>query len=182
MFSLLAALLLPTTSYAITDRHGGPVLDLGAGFALGDAPAVPQLGLQASLLWWTGEYDEAYAFGRYWAVGVTGRVDWRKNSWRVMPMLEVRNGMDLFVAGVHGFGAVGPLLSNTQLDVEADSVGKLGVAARAGIGLKLRRSRFVGINLRLEGGADYLPSGKVGGAFGALIGFGYARPLGEVPR
>ncbi|MBT3224528.1 MAG: hypothetical protein HN348_36130 [Proteobacteria bacterium] len=165
---LVLALFLALTppAHALAEPKSGPYVDLGVGLGAGDAPFAAGLGWQAGFGWWVGPYDRSYAFGRFWSIGATLRQDWIKNSLHTAPLLEVRRGMDLFVAGGHIFFAGGPTV-----------VGKsVGPTARVGIGAKFRRHRFWGLTLRLEGGASYVdkvPSGQMG----VLLGGSFARPI-----
>jgi hypothetical protein len=159
-------------SFALTSRQHGPALDLGVGLGVGAAPARPMLGIAASAGWWVGTYDDEYAFGRYWALGPTVRVDLGRGA-RVAPTLELRRGLELFVAGVAPFVAVGPVLTG-------DGV---GATARIGLNGKLRRTRSVGLTVRFEGGADWV-AGAPSFTGGLLLGGAWARPIsgGDRPR
>lgn len=152
---------------ALTSKQGGPSFDLAAGLGLRGAPVHPAVGGQLSLGWWTGVYDDQYAFGRYWWIGTTVRADWRPDTFGLTPMLEIRRGLELIVVGVAPFVAGG-----LTVDPGGDTLGATG---RAGVELKFRRSRYWGLSLRLEAGADVVDS-TVGFAGGALIGVSFARP------
>lgn len=169
MLVLLLALHAP--AQALTSHQGGPALDLAAGLGMGGRPLKPAVGGQLSLGWWAGTYDDQYAFGRYWWIGPTARVDWNPDALAITPMLELRRGLELFVAGVAPFLAGGVTLS-----IPAEGAAPpLGWTARGGVQLKLRRTRFFGLSLRLEGGADGVGD-AVGFAGGALLGVSWARP------
>src|SRR5262245_53965819 len=103
-------LLALSDAHALTSRQGGPAVDLAAGLGIRDVPVHPGLGGQLSLGWWLGTYDDQYAFGRYWGLGTTLRADWHPTGTALAPMLEVRRGLELFVAGIAPFVAGGLVL------------------------------------------------------------------------
>jgi hypothetical protein len=165
---LLALAVAP--SLALQRPQSGPTIELGVGPAMGARPAGFAAAGQLSLGWWFGPYDDDYALGRFWAVAATGRIDvvTRDGSVRLAPMLEIRRGMDLFVLAPHGFIAAGPLLAD----------GGVGVTARAGGGLKFRRTRKLGFTGRLEAGVDYL-AGSYSPVVGLTLGGGWSSPVGQ---
>jgi hypothetical protein len=166
--SILLVLLSAVPADALTSRQGGPSLDVAAGLGLRGSPALlPSAGGMVSAGWWTGTYDDQYAFGRYWWVGPTVRVDWHPDALGLAPMLELRRGLELFVAGVAPFLAVGPALAFAEDPT-------VGLTARTGLNVKLRRTRYLGLTLRLEGGVDV--ADRVGFGGGALLGVAFARP------
>ena len=170
MFSILWLSL--SSALALTSQQGGPAFDLAAGLGLRGAPVRPAVGGQLSLGWWTGVYDDQYAFGRYWWIGPTVRADWRSDGFGVSPMLEIRRGLELIVFGVSPFLAGGVTIAPSGVDPEQDAIGFTG---RGGVQLKFRRTRYWGLSLRLEGGVDVIDS-AVGFAGGVLIGPSFARP------
>ncbi|MBX2798213.1 MAG: hypothetical protein KTR31_11100 [Myxococcales bacterium] len=177
MTALLMIATWGTQAHALSTRQSGPGFDLAAGLGMGGAPVRAGLGGQLSAGWWTGRYDEAYALGRYWWVGVTGRVDTPFDGATVAPMLEIRRGVEVLVGGLHGFVSGGPV----QFVVSEGPAPALGWTARAGVAGKFRRSRFVGLTLRLEGGANVV-AGKPSAVVGVLVGLSYARPASKVQR
>lgn len=164
---LALALLLASPAQALTSHQSGPALDLAAGLGLGGAPLRASVGGEVSLGWWLGVYDDQYAFGRYWWLGATGHVDWRPDALAIVPMVEVRRGLELIVAGLY-IGAGGGL-------VLVPEVPEPGWTGRLSVGAKFRRSRFFGLTLRLEGGVD-VRGDAVGFGGGALLGVAFARP------
>jgi hypothetical protein len=164
---LLSVWLLVSPALALTSQQGGPAFDLGVGLGLRGSPVRPTAGGQVSIGWWTGTYDDQYAFGRYWWIGPTVRVDWRPDAFGLTPMLEIRRGVELIVVGIAPFVAGGLTVDPGQAVV--------GFTGRGGLQLKFRRSRYWGISLRLEGGVDVVES-TVGFAGGALLGASFARP------
>jgi hypothetical protein len=167
---MLPLAFLSCTASALTSHQSGPLLDLGAGIGLRDTPIAPSFAGELSFGWWLGLYDDQYAFGRYWAVVGTGRFD-AGDGLALTPTLEVRRGLDLIVAGLYG-----GLSGGAVLDLGGDSP---GWTARGSIGAKLRRSRFLGLTLRLEAGVDGR-EGELGFAGGALLGVGFARPAHRI--
>ena len=168
---LIALLAAPT--HALTSRQGGPSLDLAAGLGFRPIPVQPALGGAASFGWWTGTYDDQFSFGKYWWVGATARIDWRPDATGLTPMIEIRRGLELIVAGIAPFVAGGPVLT-------LDPAGApLGYTGRAGLMLKFRRTRFWGISARLSGGVDGI-GGRVGFGGGVLFGASFARPSKEI--
>ena len=165
---LLLSLVAP--AHALTQTQAGPLFTLAAGGSLTGAPVQPSAAGQLSFGAWFGTYDDAYSFGRYWAVVQTTRVDLlsARGDTTVAPMLELRRGLDILVANVAGFVAGGPAL------VVADGT-TLGGTARAGVDAKWRRTRFWGLTVRLEGGVDVL-DGAVQPTAAVLVGAGFARP------
>lgn len=174
MHAFVSLWLLLAPAHAITRSQSGPIVEAGVGASITQAPVRPALAGQLSLGWWRGTYDDAYAFGRYWALVQTTRIDALATSgvWTLAPMLELRRGIDIFVANPAGFLAVGPVLA---LPVAVQGEPAVGVTARGGLDFKWRRSRFWGLTVRLEGGVDVL-SDRVSPAAGLLLGGGFARP------
>jgi hypothetical protein len=171
---LLLVLATLSSSWAITNDHSGYYASIGGGIGLGDAPIRPGPGwLGAAGIWW-GQYDDAYAIGRFTSLGVTLRQDLPTTGLRTAPMLEVRRGWDLIVTQVHGFVAGGPVLAPTARQGTAT-----GATARAGFGARYRFHRFWGLSLRLEGGADFI-GGGVGATCAALLTLDRSRPFGPV--
>jgi hypothetical protein len=170
---LLLSLLSP--ALALTSQQSGPSLDLAAGLGLRGAPVSAALGGDLSLGWWIGTYDDQYAFGKYWWLGASGRVDWRPDALGITPMVEVRRGLELFVVGVAPFVGAGPVLSV----VSGGGDVPVGLTGRAGVMVKMRRTRFLGISLRLEAGADVV-GGSPSFAGGALFGVSWARPASAI--
>jgi hypothetical protein len=157
---------------ALTAVQSGPGVDLAAGLGLGGHPVAAHVGGQLSLGWWSGTYDDQYAFGRYWWVGPTGRVDWQADTLRVAPMLEIRRGIELIVVGLSIGAAGGPLL---RVEDGTD----VGWTARALGQVKLRRSRFWGFSLRVEAGVDGFGD-RVGFTGAMLLGGSFARPAHKI--
>lgn len=171
MFLLLLVLTLAHPAHALTSRQSGPYGEVAAGLGLGDRPLHAGLGWEVGAGWWRGRYDDAYAIGRYWSGGVTLRQDWITGALRTSPLIELRRGTDLIVAGWWAFLAGGPLVATAE-DTGAATVGG---TARTGIGAEFRRTRYLGITLRLEGGVDYVGR-RIGGTGAALLGFQFSRP------
>jgi hypothetical protein len=168
---LVLALLLGSPAHALTQAQQGPYVELGVGGGgAGSGPVQGAVGGHLSTGLWAGKYDEAYAFGRYWSVGVTAEGVYLPASGqvRLSPMVELRRGIDVLVANPAPFLAVGPAL------VVDDEVAA-GVAARGGLALKWRKSRFWGVTFRLQGGVDAV-QGSLSPAFGLMVGGGFARP------
>ncbi len=168
---MLALLLLLSTrpAAALSGPQAGPSLDLAAGLGLSGAPVRAGLGAQLSAGWWFGTYDDAYAIGKYWWIGPTGRVDVQGGRIAIAPMLEVRRGIEVIVAGLNLFAAGG------VVQTLADPAPPLGGTGRLGLMGKFRRHRYWGLTLRLEGGVDVIGS-QVSPAFGTLLGVAFARP------
>lgn len=151
------------TAHALTgDRHGITV-DLGAGGGF-EAARWAGTARLAAVGWW-GRYDDQYALGRHFAVGADLTGSLADDGVAGRALVTVRRGVDLLVVGWHvGLGA-GPALA----------VGDLGGAARAEVGIRLRRSRTVGIGFRLDGGADWL-GGALHPAGGLALGVNLGGP------
>jgi len=170
MLPLLWLLTLAAPAHALTQKQAGPYVELGVGGGAAGSPLVGQAGGHLSVGLWGGTYDDAYSFGRYWSIGLANRVDYAPGPGvpRIAPMLEVRRGLDVFVANTSPFLAGGPLL------VVGDEV-VTGATARGGLSVKWRRSRFWGVTFRFEGGADFVAD-TIAPTFGLYIGGGFARP------
>jgi hypothetical protein len=179
MHALLAIWLTLSDAHALTQTQNGPIVEVAAGLGMGGTPFAPSLGGQLTVGWWTGTYDDAYSFGRYWALSQTTRADVLAASgrWSLAPMLEVRRGVDLFVVNTAGFLAGGPLVVSGEDEGEV----AIGGTGRGGLALKLRRSRFWGLTLRVEGGVDVV-AGDVSPAAAVLVGGGFARPARPLPK
>jgi hypothetical protein len=150
---------------ALTLPTSGPGVDIGAGLAVASGPLAARLGLAGSAGWWFGHYDDQYALGRYWWVGPTVRVDLLPQVESVATLVELRRGTDLVVAGVAPLVAAGPIWVD----------GQLGGAARVGVIAEFRRTRYHGVTLRLEAGANIGADVQFSGS--ALVGWAFSRPL-----
>lgn len=168
MLLLLATL---ASAQTLTKPQSGPTIEAAVGVGFAQPRVQGQVGGQLSLGWWFGKYDDSYGLGRFSAVAITNRVDMRMTdtTFRYSPQLELRRGMDLLVIAPHYLIAGGPVFD----------AGQVGVAGRIGGGLKLRRSRRVGIVARLVGGVDYV-GGVVSAALSFTLGIGYSTPVQKV--
>jgi len=174
MISLLALWLLVAPAHAITGPQHGPLLELGAGVGMTGRPVQGAVAGHASFGWWYGVYDDAYAFGRYWAIVSTTRLDALPQSgvWSLAPMVELRRGIDIFVANPAFVIGGGPRFA---LPVGSDTEVAVGGTARTGLAFKLRRSRFWGYTVRAEVGVD-IQGSQVAPAGGLMLGGSFARP------
>jgi hypothetical protein len=163
---LVALLLAPVAADAQTTRQTGLWLDAQPGLGLGGQPFGATFGVRGSVGVWRGNYDDAFALGRSWGWGASVRVDFRGDSTRVAPMLELRRTLDLLVLGLRWRVMAGP-------EWEGD---KLGVGARVGGTVKVRPSPFVGPTLDLEAGAAWI-DGRVGPRIALSLGIGGAFPV-----
>jgi len=160
------------------EKMAGPYVDVAGGLALSDAPIAAGPGWMGGLGWWFGRYDESYAIGRYTSIGANLRQEWvqlahdQGATVRTAPLLELRKGNDLIVAGVSAFIAGGPVLVRTPRGSAVD------YTARAGVGAEFRRHRFWGLTIRLEGGVDF--GDQVSGVFSTLVGVQFSRPARAV--
>lgn len=174
--TLLLILLLSAPAHAqFAERMSGPYVDVAGGLGMGGTPFRPGIGWMAGFGWWGGRYDTAYAIGRYNSIGLNLRQDWLPSSkaLRTTPMLEIRKGNDLIVAGVYGFLAGGPTLATAKGQTVA------GGSARGGFGAEFRRHKFWGLTLRFEGGVDYIDA-HASGVFATLLGVQFSRPARPV--
>ncbi len=144
----------------------GYQLDLAGAVGLDTTPLDVPLGGAFGASWWFGKYDETYALGRWNSLGVVGRLETVGDDLRITPMLEFRKGYDLLVLKPWFSIAAGTELGAARLAPEL----------RIGTGVKLRRSRFMGVSGRLDGGVALL-DGEPVGRFGILLGFDWAAPF-----
>ena len=178
MSLLLLLIAFTTPSHAITEPQHGPLIELGAGLGVTGTPVQGAVGGHLSMGWWRGVYDDAYAFGRYWALVSTTRIDAFPPSapWSIAPMVELRRGIDIFVANPAFVIAGGPRITLPQA---SDAGASIGGTARTGLAFKWRKSRFWGLTVRLEAGVDFQGT-NVSPAGGLLFGGGFARPAREL--
>ncbi len=176
MLTLFIA-LSTSANAQFAENMSGPYLDVAGGLGMGDAPMAAGPGWMGGFGWWFGRYDSAYAIGRYTSIGVNVRQDLLHlggakgsppQAMRTAPLLELRKGNDLIVAGVSGFLAGGPLLTSVGNSTSLD------YTARGGVGAEFRRHRYWGLTLRLEGGVDI--GDQVSGVFSTLLGVQFSRP------
>ena len=166
----LLALLLGTRALALTDDRSGVSVDLAVGGSVAAPPVSGAGSAYASVGWWDGVYDHSYAIGRYWSANLGARVDLAtEGAPAVAPAVEVRRGIDLVVAGWYFGFAAGPALTPGRPNA-------LGAGARATFGAEFRRTRFWGLTLRAEAGAD-ARGGRVRPAGALLLGAQFSRPL-----
>lgn len=152
----------------LQQQVSGPLIELAAGPAMVGPPVRFAVAGHGSLGWWFGRYDDAYALGRFNAFAVTQRIDWvpAGNGIRSTSLLEFRRGMDLFVVAPHFLIGAGAVVAG----------GEVGGAVRIGGGLKLRRSRRLGIVARLAGGIDWI-GGTFAPALSLTFGAGWSSPV-----
>ena len=173
--TFLLSLMLPTSAFALTGARHGIGADVSAGVSLASVGARPHFGAMLGAGWWSGRWDDAYAIGRYWQVGVTGRFDTQFNGGvRIAPMLEARRGIEVLVAGVIPFVA-GGIVTSTGGDPDDDGFGFTG---RGGVIGKFRWHRRHGGTLRLEAGVDVL-GGQPQFTGSLLLGFQFSQPFGK---
>ncbi len=154
---------------SLSRPQAGPALDLGVGIGWSGEPVA--VAAQVSAGAWFGRYDDAFAIGRSWWIGATGRLRARRARVELAPMLEVRRSLDLLVGGIQGFVAGGVVV-----DVAGSEEARpLGGTALVGAIARYRRTRFLSLSLRVEGGVDVI-DGRVSPVVGATVGLGWARP------
>ena len=171
---MVLLLLLTAFAQTLQRQQSGPTLELGAGPALVGPPARFAIAGQLTAGWWFGKYDDSYGLGRFTALVAHQELTWTTSNgaFRYTPMLEFRRGMDLFVVAPHYLIAVGPVFApGTQV----------GLGARVGGGLKLRRSRRMGFVGRLAGGVDWV-EGRFAPAVTLTLGAGYSTPVQTIRR
>ncbi len=165
---LLLALLLTPTADALTDDRSGPSFDLAVGGSMQAPPVFGGVTGFTSFGWWAGTYDDSYAIGRYWSVNLNARVDYQLDAdLHIAPSLEVRRGLDLVVVGWY-FGIGGGPVWTPQ-------GGSMGAGGRIAFGGEFRRTRFLGLTLRVEAGVDAV-HGEIVAAGAMLLGFQFSRP------
>lgn len=170
---MVLLLMLTALAQTLQSQQSGPTLELGVGPAMVGPPVRFAVAGQLSFGWWFGKYDDSYGLGRFTAVVAHQEFSWTPagNRFRYTPLLELRRGMDLFVVAPHYLVAVGPVVAGNQV----------GVAARVGGGLKLRRSRRMGFIGRLAGGVDWI-GGRFAPAVTLTLGGGYSTPVQTIRR
>ncbi|MCA9569522.1 MAG: hypothetical protein KC656_16865 [Myxococcales bacterium] len=161
---LVALAILSAPAHALQSPMSGPSLELGIGGGVASGGGAGSA--HASLGWWFGRYDDEYALGRFTALLATPRVDVGSRGPTLTGLVELRRAMDLFVVAPYWMLAAGPTIAEDGL----------GVAVRGGGGVKLRRSRTLGLTARLEAGVDVV-SARVRPAVVATVGGGWSAPL-----
>jgi len=156
---------------SLARSRAGPAIDVAAGIGWSGSPDPVAVAGSLSAGAWFGRYDDDFAIGRHWWLGATGRVRGRAGRVELAPMLEVRRGIDLLVAGVQGFVAGGVVVDVAG----AEEARPVGFTAIGGLVTRYRRTRHVSALLRLEGGVDVV-DGRVTPVVGATVGVGWARP------
>lgn len=150
----------PADAFTV-DRHG---LWFQAAGGLAADTRGAGVGWQAGGGYWWGSYDRDYALGRYWGLGLTARQDWVGGELQTVPLVELRRGNDLIVAGLHWFLSAGPTIGAEGL----------GVEGRVGGGGRFRFNPSSSAFVRLELGGGYSGAPQVGG--GLVIGLLWSRP------
>jgi hypothetical protein len=165
---LLAALWLPSTSFAFTEPSAGIELDLGTGLVQHAEHA--GFGWMASAMFWAGKHDDTYSLGKYIAFGPTVQQNVLTKTPGLTVSGEFRHGSDLLIISIYSFASAGAQLeqSNTSL------------ALRAGAGARFRSHAYWSTGLRLELGADILGE-KTPFRAGLQLTGSFARPF-KTPR
>ncbi|MCO4747528.1 MAG: hypothetical protein KC912_22195 [Proteobacteria bacterium] len=165
MRALLVLVLLslaPVAEASFTSPREGLWFQAAGGFAADLRGAGP--GWHAGGGYWWGNYDNDYALGRYWGVGVTARQDYVRGELSTVPMLELRRGNDVIVVGLHWFVSAGPVIRPNAI----------GAEARGGVGGRFRLNPALSAFLRLEAMGGYVDAPTAGG--GVVIGMMWSRP------
>ncbi len=160
---LISFVLGTALANSFQSPRSGPLLELGTGPGFAEGRLTSSSHIATG--WWFGRYDDEYALGRFTAIVLTPRLDVHPDGLRVAGMLELRRAVDLLVLAPHGFIAAGV-------------IGGGGITARAGLGLKLRRTRTLGWVARLEGGLDRI-EGRFHPTFALTLGAGWSAPIGK---
>ena len=165
MIPLFLAVLAP--AHALTDPTQGVSADATVGWSLSGGAPSSGLAVQVSGGFWAGRFDDAFALGRYWQIGPTIRVDAPGGGVRVAPMLELRRGVEVLVAGVSPFLAGGLVTGGD---------GGTGWTVRGGLAVKYRWHRYHGGTIRFEAGTDVI-GGTPTVSGGVMLGFAFSRPV-----
>jgi hypothetical protein len=164
----------------------GPTADTVAATDVPEPAATALFGGQLAAGWWTGRYDDQFALGRYWGVGLAVRQHrvlvpeafTYNTALHTIPMVEVRRGMDLLVVGLGIRGGIGPIFQvwTGHPDGVPSPPLQAGVAMRVAGTAKYRFKPRFGLTLDIEGGLDVL-GGAAQGHGAAMLGFEWMTPI-----
>lgn len=160
-----AALLQAPAAFALADPMAGMYAEVAGSAELHGTPIAGDVGGQVGLGWWSGRYDDNFAFGRFWSVGGAYRLG-ALGGLRHTALLEVRRGADLLVATPYV-----ALVGGAGL-----APGGVAPIAQLGVGGRFRTSRFYSLSLRLDAGASFSAAG-VAPLLGTRLGVTFARPF-----
>ena len=167
----LAILFLAPAAYGITDGQSGLNISATGSIEMGsqnrpmEFRASPGASLPVTI--WHGNYDSAFALGRYWGGGMAPSIHWQADQLLVGLPFHVERGMDLIVLGLRFYGGVGPLWYVTENETQ------LGATFRMGTAVKYRLNKNIGPTLRISMGADYV-NGEINPIGQIQLGFDFS--------
>lgn len=121
--------------------------------AAADFVGTPAIGGAAATGLWWGQYDDAYALGKYASVGTHIAVQHTPQGALITPQIELRRGWDILLAQVSGSVRAGRELTPGSLDRAPHWRASLGGQ------VKYRYHRYWGAFLNLHGGLLGPPDG-----------------------
>ena len=167
----MTILFFTPTAFGITDGQSGLNISVAGSIEMAgeNRPMAFRAspGVSLPITAWHGNYDSAFALGRYWGGGVSPNVHWHGQNTFVKAPVHVERGMDLIVLGIRFYGGVGPMWFINETET------KIGATAQLGAAIKYRLNKNIGPTLRLTVGADYL-DGEVNPTGQIQLGFDFS--------
>ena len=168
LFSLLMLLGSPRAHAFTVPMQGFYAETMGAA----DFVGTPALGGAVAAGTWWGQYDDAYALGKYASLGAHVSTQYTSQGALVTPQLELRRGWDILLAQISGSVRAGRELSHGSLERTPHWRASMGGQ------VKYRYHRYWGALLNIHGGvaAPVDGSGPLQPTAHASVGIGWSAP------
>jgi hypothetical protein len=141
----------------------------------GNVVDTARVGGAATAGFWFGQYDDAYALGKFLGLGTHLSVEHSQRGTMLIPQFELRRGWDILLAQISGSLRVGPEFAQTS------STRSPRWRASVGGQVKYRYHRYWGTFLNVHGGvitaAD--PDGPLGPTLNASLGIAWSAPVSK---
>jgi len=139
----------------------------------GNVVDTPSAGGAVAAGWWFGQYDDAYALGKFLGLGTHLSVEHSQRGTMLTPQLELRRGWDILLAQINGSLRVGPEFARASSTHEARWRASLGGQ------VKYRYHRYWGAFLSVHGGVitGREANSPLGPTINASLGIAWSAPV-----
>ena len=141
----------------------------------GQLVATPSVGGSAGAGFWFGQYDDAYALGKFVGLGTHLSVEHSQRGTLLTPQLELRRGWDILLAQINGSLRVGSEF------VAASPTQSPRWRASLGGQVKYRYHRYWGAFLNMHGGVITAmePNGPLRPTLNMSLGLAWSAPVSK---